>query len=109
LFVEQPYVFWEFFGPRSAPARVGAWSGCVLRTKGTRRAQEPITPPELTPGTAAPQWQVVRPRAADEVTKLRAIRAYKSQLRGFGRLFVTQLTLYEWSRGGESVAWLAPI
>jgi LmbE family N-acetylglucosaminyl deacetylase len=108
LFVEQPYVFWEFVGPRSAPARLAAWSGCALRTKGTRRVLEPITPTELTCWSKPPEWQVLRPRPADEVTKLRAIRAYKSQLHGFGRLFVTQLTLYEWGRGGESVAWLTP-
>jgi LmbE family N-acetylglucosaminyl deacetylase len=106
LFLEQPYVFWEFVGPRSASARIAAWSGCLFRTRETRRLQEPITPAELAPWTKAPEWQVIRPRASDEVTKLRAIRAYKSQLHGFGRLFVTQLTLFEWGRGGESVAWL---
>jgi hypothetical protein len=80
----------------------------VFRTKRTRREQQPITPPELTPWTETPEWRAFRPHAADELTKLRAIRSYKSQLQGFGRLFVTQLTLFEWGRGGESVAWLTP-
>jgi LmbE family N-acetylglucosaminyl deacetylase len=109
LFAEQPYVFWEFVGSRSRPARVAAWSRCLLRTRGTRRLLEPITPAQLAPWAGAAEWQVFRPRPADEITKLRAIREYKSQLRGFGRLLVPQLTLVEWSRGGESVAWLAPV
>ena len=108
LFAEQPYVVWEFIGSRSAPARLAAWSGCLLRTRKTRRLLQPITPPELEQWVQASDWQVFRPRPADELAKLRAIRAYKSQLHGFGRLFVTQLSLFEWSRGGESVAWLTP-
>jgi LmbE family N-acetylglucosaminyl deacetylase len=108
FYAEQPYVFWEFVGPLSAPARIAAWSGCLLRTRGTRRLQEPITPPDLAPWTPSLDWQLSRTSPKEELRKLRAIRSYASQLHGFGRLFTSQIVLYEWGRGGESLAWLAP-
>ncbi|MEY2432680.1 MAG: hypothetical protein QOC92_2405 [Acidimicrobiaceae bacterium] len=108
FYAEQPYVFWELVGPRSARSRVAVWGGCMLRTRGTRRILEPITPPVLDPWAASLDWRVCPTRPRAELAKLRAISAYTSQLHGFGRLFTSQLVLYEWARGGESIAWLAP-
>ena len=52
-------------------------------------------------------WEVLPGGPADQFAKLRACRAYKSQIEPLGGLRVLMAVLrYEAQRGGESISWI---
>jgi LmbE family N-acetylglucosaminyl deacetylase len=51
-------------------------------------------------------WTAVGATLRDRIAKHRALRAYRSQLGGFGRLSPAIIELYERGFGGEGVAWV---
>jgi LmbE family N-acetylglucosaminyl deacetylase len=52
------------------------------------------------------EWPRVAASARDRLAKLRACRAYRSQLRLFGQSSLLRQTRYESMRGGEAVRWV---
>jgi LmbE family N-acetylglucosaminyl deacetylase len=70
----------------------------------------PSTPPLLQDLLAEPlRWKGAPSDKGARVLKRRALRAYASQLRlmSHRRLLPWRLARYEWTRGGEPVAWLS--
>ena len=106
VYVEQPYVCWKVFGTdwrRGLPRVVLA----MLRTPWARARQSPHLDVRLPPSTETHvHWSRARASSADHRRKRRAIRSYRSQLRGFDRWVLPAIALYEWSRGGEELGWL---
>jgi LmbE family N-acetylglucosaminyl deacetylase len=105
FYVEQPYAFWEAVGGLRLSERLAVRAGQALRTAKAQRRQRPVAPAAVAERAGAVRWHVAPGAPIDRLAKLRAVRAYRSQLRGFGRLFVPQIALYEWSAGGEAIGW----
>jgi LmbE family N-acetylglucosaminyl deacetylase len=86
LYVEQPYAF-------------RAWQ---------KRRKRPGTPDLLRPLVPEPvPWSYERSDRRARRAKLRAARAYVSQLPMFGVLPLYRVALYEALHGGEAIAWLS--
>jgi LmbE family N-acetylglucosaminyl deacetylase len=66
----------------------------------------PGPPPSLELGGTI-SWEALPAGITDRLAKVRAMRAYRSQLKLIARLAVPQIMLYELRHGGEQVAWLA--
>jgi len=85
LYVEQPYAF-------------RAWQ---------KKRQRPGTTDIIRPLLAGPvKWSYDRTDRRARRAKLRAARAYVSQLPMFGVLPLYRVALYEALHGGEAIAWL---
>jgi LmbE family N-acetylglucosaminyl deacetylase len=116
LYVEQPYASWRLmsFGGRAgapgmSPRRgVGNTVRLALAPGSRPASQRPSVPASL--GALVPEpvhWDAVPHGARAGVAKRRAIRAHRSQVRGFGPLVLTRIWVYERAWGGEAVAWLS--
>lgn len=116
LYVEQPYASWRLmsFGGRAgapgmSPRRgIANTARLALAPRRRRASQRPSVPASL--GALVPEpvhWEAVPHGARAGVAKRRAIRAHRSQVRGFGPLVLTRIWVYERAWGGEAVAWLS--
>jgi LmbE family N-acetylglucosaminyl deacetylase len=115
LYVEQPYAAWRYIGrgrrswaaPGLTPA-AGARNAAtiLLRTPRGRALQRPSF--DETFGRLDGGGTAVGATLRDRIAKHRALRAYASQLEGFGRLTPAIIEVYERGFGGEGVAWLGP-
>jgi LmbE family N-acetylglucosaminyl deacetylase len=116
LYVEQPYASWRLIG---RGRRTWAVPGLTLRqgivnliailarSSSGRRLQQPGLPTALAASVAPePTWSSAGARPAEWWAKLRAVRAYESQLRQFGPLVASRMALYELGWGGEGLAWI---
>jgi len=112
LYVEQPYATWRLIGrggrtgaegltPRNGIQNLFAIG---LRTRAGRRLQTPTTPRCAT-GIGALEWLAVPIGLRDWIAKQRSIRAYLSQVKGFGPLLLPRIIVYESGWGGEAMAW----
>lgn len=116
FYVEQPYATWRLLGRgRRAWATPGLTLGrslryagaMALRSRATREAQRPRLPDELSTALGGePRWEAAAASRRDRLAKRRAVRAYASQLRGFGLLVPERMALYEHSWGGEGLGLL---
>jgi LmbE family N-acetylglucosaminyl deacetylase len=116
LYVEQPYASWQILGrgrrtwavPGLTLSRaLGTSMRLLLRRPSGRALQAPSRPAELPSGEARLDWLRLSASPADWWSKQRAMRAYASQLRGFGPLVAERIALYEFGWGGEGLAWLS--
>lgn len=88
-YVEQPYAMWRLLGDRpETGSRIRNGLALALR----RRLELP-----------AAGVRPLRHALRDGRAKRRAVQAYESQLRGFGRLVAPGIALYEWGFGGEGI------
>ena len=53
--------------------------------------------------TATPRWERLPSTARDRWSKQRALLAYRSQFRLFGKRLLVGIALYEWGWGGEAI------
>jgi LmbE family N-acetylglucosaminyl deacetylase len=116
LYVEQPYASWRLIGRGrrtwAAPGLtlrrgVANLVSILARTPAGRRLQRPTLPSKLAEsGLREPTWTSTSARPSDWRAKLRAVRAYESQLRHFGPLVPSRMALYELGWGGEGLAWI---
>jgi LmbE family N-acetylglucosaminyl deacetylase len=118
LYVEQPYATWRSI---SRGRRRWAMEGLALR-RGLRNSvqvalrrpsgralQQPTTSKAVSALVGEPlEWLHLPQSPASWWAKQRAMRAYRSQLRGFGPLVPERIALYESGWGGEGLAWAAP-
>ena len=81
------------------PARLGFY---VEQPYAAALNEEPVLPVEAPYGM---EWSVEPARARERWAKLRAVSHYRSQHRSLGRHWYRRVTIYEISRGGETVAW----
>jgi LmbE family N-acetylglucosaminyl deacetylase len=117
LYVEQPYAAWRHLGRgrRSWAAEgltlrkgLSNLARMSLRTPRGRAMQRPLVPePTAALLDSQPTWLPLRRRPVDWLAKQRAVRAYRSQLRGFGTQAPGVMALYEAAFGGEAIAWTA--
>jgi LmbE family N-acetylglucosaminyl deacetylase len=114
LYVEQPYAAWRYMslGGRAGAATLSRREGVLnalriaLRTRAGRRLQEPALPDDLERLLGSPpNWTAASVTRTDRRAKFRAIKAYESQVAGFGPLVTQRMALYEAAWGGEGVAW----
>ena len=116
LYVEQPYATWRLIG---RGRRTWAMPGLTLRrgimnlllvvarTSAGRRLQQPHLPKGVAAAVSRePTWISASARPTDWWAKLRAVRAYGSQLDRFGPLVAARMALYELGWGGEGLAWV---
>jgi LmbE family N-acetylglucosaminyl deacetylase len=114
LYVEQPYAAWRHVGRGrrewAAPGltvRRGLANAAeiVLRTKRGRSLQRPVLADVIAEALPIqPTWAALRAGPQDRLRKRRALRAYDSQFRGFGKKAAAVIALYEFGWGGEGVA-----
>jgi LmbE family N-acetylglucosaminyl deacetylase len=107
FYVDQPYAVWEAIGSRTPLARLSARLGQALRRPSVRHRQLPHLDPGLAERRGEAEWETLPVGLRARARKLRALRAYRSQLRGFGLDFIPQIMLYEWADGGEPIGWAA--
>jgi LmbE family N-acetylglucosaminyl deacetylase len=113
FYVEQPYATWRMLGrgrrtwaaPGLTIGRSIRYAGAMaLRSRAARQLQRPRLPDDLSTALGdEPKWDSAAAARRDRLTKRRAVRAYASQLRGFGPLVPERMALYEHSWGGEGV------
>lgn len=117
LYVEQPYAAWRLIGrgrrdwaaPNLTLRRgMANAAAIVIRTRSGRALQHPVAPEPVTRHARKPTWTATRPGVRARRQKQRAVRAYRSQLAGFGTRSSTVIALYEHGWGGEGLAWLDP-
>lgn len=115
FYVEQPYATWRILGrgrrtwamPELTLSRGLRISlQLLLRRPSGRMLQLPTTPATLADDGRRLDWLHASRSPADWWAKQRAMRAYRSQLGGFGPLVVERIALYEFGWGGEALAWL---
>jgi LmbE family N-acetylglucosaminyl deacetylase len=112
LYVEQPYATWRLIGrgQRTGAQGLTPRQGIenlfkiALRTAGGRRLQMPSSPDAKS--VNALEWIVSPMGPRNWWAKQRAIRAYRSQVKGFGPLVISRIVAYERGWGGEAIAWL---
>jgi LmbE family N-acetylglucosaminyl deacetylase len=104
IYVEQPYAVWEAAGPPELSSRILRRLQQAVRHPAAVDRQRPRAAEPSLDGQPA-EWEVVPLTLADQAAKLRAVRAYRSQLRGFGPGFITQIMLYARADGGEPIGW----
>lgn len=102
LYVEQPYAVWELVGSSKLLGRFAIRAGQVARRAFAR--QEPASPLEREARGTHLVWKPQQSDRRDRAAKRKALWAYGSQLRGFGRGTIEQVWLYDWSWGGELIA-----
>jgi hypothetical protein len=113
LYVEQPYATWRLIGrggrtgahglaPRKGVENLLA---IALRTNAGRKLQTPESPSVCETSVGPLDWTVLPMRLRDWLAKQRAIRAYRSQVKGFGPLVLARIVAYESGWGGEAMAW----
>jgi LmbE family N-acetylglucosaminyl deacetylase len=109
LYVDQPYAMWRLLGtpPVAGGGRFANFVRLGLRLPSTARLREPRLPPELA-SVGTIQWQTISRSRREWRAKLRAIYRYRSQIRGFGRITVPGILLYEAAAGGETIGWVEP-
>jgi LmbE family N-acetylglucosaminyl deacetylase len=114
FYVEQPYASWRILGrgrrtwamPDLTLRRgLRISMQLLLRSPSGRALQQPSTPAELRDDTHQLEWLRLTRSRQDWWAKQRAMRAYRSQLRGFGPLVAERIALYEFAWGGEGLAW----
>jgi hypothetical protein len=113
LYVEQPYATWRLIGRgrRTGAQRLTPKKGIQnllaigLRTAAGRRVQTPPGQAACTPAVGPLEWLVSPISPRQWWAKQRAIRAYRSQVKGFGPLVIPRLVIYESGWGGEAIAW----
>jgi LmbE family N-acetylglucosaminyl deacetylase len=111
LYVEQPYATWRVIGRgrRTGAEGLSSRKGITnalritLRTRSGRRLQEPFAVADVIAGDSV-RWSASPLAPRDWWAKQRAVRAYKSQVRGFGPLVLPRMIMYESSWGGEAIA-----
>jgi LmbE family N-acetylglucosaminyl deacetylase len=117
LYVEQPYATLGLMSRGGRAGAEGLTTGAGLlnslriagRMRGGRRLQEPEFPAALAELVRAPpQWGAAPATRSERHLKQRAIRAYRSQVRGFGPLVLPRIALYESAWGGEGIAYVIP-
>lgn len=114
FYVEQPYASWRLVG---RGRRTWTLPGLTLRRgllnlattvsrlPAGRRLQQPSLPGDLGATLGGPlQWKAAPAGPRGWWKKQHAVRAYESQLRGFGPLVPTRIALYEFGWGGEGIA-----
>jgi LmbE family N-acetylglucosaminyl deacetylase len=117
LYVEQPYAAWRLIGRggRTGAADLSFRRGIEnlvaigLRTREGRLRQAPAVRPELAAQKRQLRWRSLGWGWDAWRLKRRAIRAYESQVGGFGPLVVPRVGIYEFGWDGESIAWLPPV
>ena len=106
LYVDQPYAVWETSGHPDLKRMTRRALEQAARSRAAAQRQIPGLVPGVQTAAREVSWQVVPLDAVAQMAKVRAVRAYESQLRGFGRLFLTQIMLYAWADRGEPIGWL---
>jgi hypothetical protein len=114
LYVEQPYATWRLIGRGRRTGAQGLTPAqglrnlfaITFRTRTGRRLQAPTDPTGALERVGALDWLSLPMSPRDWWLKQRAIRAYKSQVDGFGPLVISRVVAYEVGWGGEAVAWL---
>jgi LmbE family N-acetylglucosaminyl deacetylase len=105
FYIEQPYATWELVGGRRPRERTAARIAQLLRSD---RVPRPRLAAETEALAGPVRWEVSGRGVRAQWSKLRAIRAYRSQLRGWSRSFLAQVMLFQWAQRGEPVAWVHP-
>jgi LmbE family N-acetylglucosaminyl deacetylase len=113
LYVEQPYASWRLIGRGQRTGAQGLTPGkgiqnlfaIALRTATGRRRQAPSHPDVCRTPVSPLEWFAVPFDRKARWSKQRAIRAYRSQVKGFGPLVIPRIVLYEFGWGGEAIAW----
>lgn len=113
FYVEQPYATWRLLGrgrrswaaPGLTLGRSARYAAAMaVRSSSMRLLQRPRLPTELSTVLGGePDWESAAADRRDRRTKRRAVRAYASQLRGFGPLVPERMALYEHAWGGEGI------
>ena len=114
LYVEQPYATWRLIGRGRRTGAQGLTPSqglrnlfaIAFRTRTGRRLQTPSDPTGALERVDALAWLSLPMSPRDWWIKQRAIRAYKSQVDGFGPLVISRMVAYEVGWGGEAIAWL---
>lgn len=116
LYVEQPYATWRLIGRGRRTGAQGLTPAqglrnlfsITFRTRAGRRLQAPSDPTGALERVGALAWLSLPMSPRDWWLKQRAIRAYRSQVEGFGPLVISRMVAYEVGWGGEAIAWLPP-
>jgi LmbE family N-acetylglucosaminyl deacetylase len=114
LYVEQPYATWRLIGrgrrtgahgltPRKGIQNLFA---IAFRTGSGTGLQMPSLENEDLHGPSGLEWLALPMAPRDWWSKQRSIRAYKSQVRGFGPLVIPRIVVYEGGWGGEGIAFV---
>jgi LmbE family N-acetylglucosaminyl deacetylase len=113
FYVEQPYATWRLLGrgrrawaaPTLTFGRSIRYAGAMaLRRRSAWELQRPHLPDDFSRALGGePRWEPATSERRDRMAKRQAVRAYSSQLRGFGPLVPERMALYEHSWGGEGV------
>jgi len=104
LFVEQPYATDKAIGRGYSTGPLLAATHVALRTQEGRSRLAPQLPRLISDFVGSPvSWAPLRADRRDRRTRDEAIRAYESQLPGFGRRLLPRLRLYERAYGGEGM------
>lgn len=114
LYVEQPYATWRLIGRGRRTGAQGLTPSqglrnlfaIAFRTRTGRRLQAPSDPTGALERVDALAWLSLPMSPRDWWIKQRAIRAYTSQVDGFGPLVISRMVAYEVGWGGEAIAWL---
>jgi LmbE family N-acetylglucosaminyl deacetylase len=114
LYVEQPYATWRLIGRGRRTGARGLTPGkgiqnlfaIALRTPAGRRLQTPSLSEDRTTSVVSLDWLVMPTGPREWWVKQRAIRAYRSQVKGFGPLVIPRINVYEFGWGGEAIAWM---
>ena len=113
LYVEQPYAALRLMGRGRR-----TWSSGLSTTQGVANAiriavrcgrslQQPAVRESLSPHVGDFHWGALAADRTDRATKLRAVKAYGSQVSQFGPLVLTRMAMYEAGWGGEGLAWVS--
>jgi LmbE family N-acetylglucosaminyl deacetylase len=112
LYVEQPYASLRLM---SRGGRVGApdmspsqgLANALRLAVRARRPPEPELHPAMRPLVGQRQtWLALGFGRSAWLAKQRAVRAHRSQVRGFGPLVLPRIALYESAWGGEGLTWV---
>jgi LmbE family N-acetylglucosaminyl deacetylase len=114
VYVEQPYATWRLIGrgrrtgAQGLTPRKGIQNllAIALRTAAGRRMQTPSGTGTYVKSMHPLEWFAVPMGAKEWWVKQRAIRAYRSQVKGFGPLVIPRIAVYEAGWGGEAIAWI---
>ena len=114
LYVEQPYATWRLIGRGRRTGAQGLTLGkgiqnlfaIALRTASGRRMQTPSGADGCVQSIRPLEWFAIPIGSREWWVKQRAIRAYRSQVKGFGPLLIPRVVVYEAGWGGEAIAWV---
>lgn len=113
LYVEQPYAALRLMGRGRR-----TWSSGLSTTRGLANAariafrrgrplQQPSPRESFSLHTGEVRWGALAADRTDRAAKLRAVKAYRSQVSQFGPLVLTRMAMYEAGWGGEGVGWVS--